>query len=87
MIVNKKDINENLLLIPNPLYNVLLLYMLKIKTDLYENVKEVKELQDKIKDYLGIRFTSDGKLEVRPELDKTANEYTRQLIEIFNTMR
>lgn len=84
MVVNKRDINESLLLIPNPLYNVFLLNILKIKTDLYENVKEVKEIQEKIKDYLGVRFTPEGTLEAKPELDKDACVYVKQLIEVYN---
>lgn len=86
MIVNKKDINESLLLIPTPLHNVLLLNILKIHTDLYDNVKEVKELREKVQDYLGVRFSPDGKLEPKPELDKAAKEYVEQLILIYNEM-
>lgn len=85
MIVNRRDIIESLQYTPSPIFNYLMLGILRLKMNLYENVKDVKTLQDQIKDYLGVKLV-DGKLEPKPELDKVARDSVQDLIDIYNTM-
>lgn len=81
--VNRQDIVDIFKYEPSAVFDIVMINILKIDMSIYDNVKELKELKDKIMDYLGVRLNSEGKLEVKSELDKTAREDVQHLIDLY----
>lgn len=81
-LVNKLDITELLRLVPSSLFNVLLLSILKVDSSIYDTNQDVKNLKDKVRDYLGFQEV-EGKLVPKSELDSSAKDETQSLINIY----
>lgn len=84
VVVNRQDIVDTLKYVPASVFDMVLLQILKMKMDIFKNVKDVNTIQEQAKGYLGVRINTDGVMEVKEELDKEAKEHTQELVDIFN---
>lgn len=81
--VNRQDIVDIFKYFPSAVFDIVMINILRIDMSIYDNVKELKELKDKIMDYLGVRLNPEGKLEPKSELDKVAREDVQHLIDLY----
>jgi len=80
--VNRRDLLDILKDMPSAVFNIIMVNLLKLDVSIYDNVKEIKELKEKVMDYLGLMYEGD-KLVIKPELDKTAREDVQHLLDVF----
>lgn len=81
--VNRQDIVNIFKYEPSAVFDIVMINILRIDMSIYDNVKELKELKDKIMDYLGVRLNPEGKLEPKSELDKVAKDDVQHLIDLY----
>lgn len=81
-LVNRVDILDLLKQLPTAMFDLILVEILQIDITLYTNEKDMKDLKDKIMDYLGFMWI-DGKLSPRPELDLVARDHVQYYIDLY----